>query len=83
MSTFKNLSYVPMFPSKVVFTNDSIQREAEDKCQGYPPCIFDAAALNDASFGALTLEVNQEQEKEQVQLGMWHFFNVFVCGCFF
>ena len=58
MDTFAKPDYVPMFLNNITWLNDSLRQEAESKCKGYQPCLFDAAATNDVSIGQVTLDVN-------------------------
>ena len=67
--TFRNDSYVPMFPDSIQWANDSLRLQAEAKCSGDTSCLFDAAATNDLSVGEATKGLNIELVEEANQLG--------------
>ena len=67
--TFRNDSYVPMFPDSIQWANDSLRLQAEATCGADASCLFDAAATNDLSVGEATKGLNIELVEEANQLG--------------
>ena len=66
-----------MFLEDLYFANDTLQKQAEEACQGDLNCLFDSASTNDVSIGASTKAVSAILEKESSSLSEYLLLNVY------